>query len=202
MTFKIALTSLFVLALTACGGGGGGGTDSPLANVIQGSTNTNTSTSSSESSSEEPDTPEDPVIPEQPAPPIGPVSSLSITWDAPTTRDDGTAISQNEIQGYVLILVSETDIANNTVLSSVLGSLAPTLSEFLSNPQISNYLSNENIAQLISSGSPNLVVLPSNSTTDYTFSSLSNNTYYVAVSAYDFDNNYSTPGSTISAVLL
>ncbi|HUH36779.1 MAG TPA: hypothetical protein VL027_02425 [Spongiibacteraceae bacterium] len=101
------LTAILALcALAACGGGGGGGgsestaaTDNPPPPVAK------------------PAPPAKPPKPTTPPPPPPPPAftpvTISLSWQIPTTREDGSTLSMAELGGYQIVYYRDGSAANS-----------------------------------------------------------------------------------------
>ena len=107
--FQIPALLLLSLVITACGGGGGGGSDSgdtSTEQVVENSGSNNT-VSSTPAPDTEPD--DEPALEPDPAPtpapdaeadPVSNTATISLNWNAPTTRADNSPLVASDIGGY------------------------------------------------------------------------------------------------------
>lgn len=175
--------SRFVLAgilstvlIVACSGGGGGSASPPV--------------------TPPPVTPP----PEPPTPPPPTTQSVEINWSQPTTRENGVSLPLDELRGYVLLFFERSALQNEPAgIFGVIDSQA----EFEANgSQIGNMLAAEQIEALISSGSPNTMVVNSATQTRHVFEELATgDTYYFAVSPFDAQSAYASVSNTVEVEL-
>lgn len=97
-------TLLLSTIITACGGGGGGGgggdEGTTTEQVVENSGPNNTPNEAPAPAPEPNPTPAPELIPEPEADPVSNTATISLSWNAPTTRADNTALTANEIGGY------------------------------------------------------------------------------------------------------
>jgi hypothetical protein len=123
-------------------------------------------------------------------------STVTLNWSAPTQRLDGTELSTTDINGYVIIFFTESELDTQTLTSSLTD--LPSAETFTSNPSIGEYINSYELPALITEGSPYAILITPGSSESYEFENLENDTYYFAISAYDTDNNYSELSETTS----
>lgn len=102
---QIAAILLIACAITACsGGGGGGGGDS--------------GTSAASSGSSAP-TPVSPTLPSSSTSttPTATAHTLQLSWNVPTTREDGSALVNSDLSGYQIYYYQDGNSANGETVS-------------------------------------------------------------------------------------
>lgn len=124
-------------------------------------------------------------------------NDVTVSWEAPTTREDDSALSKSEIQGYVIVYIEKDELEN---LEEDFFNSNFSKKEFIENPNISKYLPSYTLSTLIENGQPNIII--SNfSETEYTLLNVDPGTHYFAVSAYDYDYIYSRLSKTKSITI-
>lgn len=112
--------SFLTVLTTACGGGGSGGSNSSSS-----SSSNNSSPSASPSPSP---TPASPAPSPFPPPSSTPSYSVRISWAAPVTRADGSALPASAVAGYRLFYTRDnSDPSQDTVISIENGRTASTI---------------------------------------------------------------------------
>ena len=206
-----------LLALMACGGGGGGGSDGGAApggtsgtsgtngtgGVDGGSGGDDGAPSGGGSALAPPDggTTADPGgSPDAARPDEGAATgshSLRLTWSRPTTRADGSPLAADEIQGYVVVFFGLRD---GDAGRGWLDGRLPSLEVFQrQGGQLSAFIDGHALADMVTAGSPHaIVVSPGN--LPYELEGLPADTYYVAVSCFDWAGRYGALSNTERAV--
>lgn len=103
MLSQARLLTIILLSalLTACGGGGGSGSEEPISNSP--SLDSQNSSSNSPPSSTETDSSTN----TPPTPPSNSQTTITISWVAPSTRENGTPLPRSEISGYEIYYFRE-----------------------------------------------------------------------------------------------
>ena len=122
--------------------------------------------------------------------------SITLSWSPPSQRLNGTALSTDDISGYVIVLIAKSEL--NSQFLSLLSPNPPTAAEFMANPNIGDYIDGDELPSMIETGSPFIILVSPGSTNSYTLDQLTQDRYYFAISAYDYDYTFSALSSTIS----
>ena len=120
-------------------------------------------------------------------------TTVTLSWAAPETREDNTALEKTDISGYAIVYFTESELDE---LQDTLFLSHYNKERFLEDPDIAYYLPSYYLPLLIETGSPNIILVPNGDETQYEFSNPDAGRYYFAVSAYDFDDIYSRLSQT------
>jgi hypothetical protein len=124
---------------------------------------------------------------------------VTLSWSNPNTRENGLALSPGEIQGCVIFYFGESDVGEH---QQVAWMRAFSLEDFyLNDSEIGHFVLPDDIPQIIASGTPNAILISSPDQTTYSVGNLVADTYYFAVSCFDWGNLYSRLSSTVSATI-
>lgn len=125
-------------------------------------------------------------------------SSVNLRWRFPVTRLNGEALVPEDIRGHILIYFSESELANN----------APgTLGERIGNEQVfyssqedlGQFIAGTDLPELVATGLPNIILIQAPQSS-YRMEGLDQQTYYFAMSTYDWYGLYSPLSETVKVV--
>lgn len=123
-------------------------------------------------------------------------SNLALSWNLPTRRENEEHLSAADIQSCVILYFRESELINAfTVFPDYIDSFTHFVSK---SSQIGNFISGVDLSEIISTGSPNAVLIPSSEISNYTFYDVKRGTYYFSVTCSDWDDLYSELSTTVS----
>ncbi|MFT7129024.1 MAG: hypothetical protein ACI89U_001137 [Gammaproteobacteria bacterium] len=123
-------------------------------------------------------------------------TNLSLSWDVPSQRENEELLPIEEIQGCVVLYFRESEMIDS---STVFPDYINSFSDFVVNDsQIGSFISGVNLSEIISTGSPHTVLIPSSGISNHTFYDVQSDTYYFSVSCSDWDDLYSELSITVS----
>lgn len=121
-------------------------------------------------------------------------SSLELSWEVPTLREDETLLPPEEIQGYVVVGFAENraeEFVNQLENSYTLG-------DYRDNPSvIKSFITPSDVYFLVKAGVGNAVVIPSVSQTTLLLEDVPADTYHFAITAVDNENQVSSLSQTV-----
>lgn len=123
--------------------------------------------------------------------------AVTLKWRFPVTRLNGDALAPEEVRGHVIIYFSERELDNSP---GTIGERIGTIETFrLNSEDIGQFIANTDLAEIVVTGLPNaiLVLAPQ---TSYRLEGLDQDTYYFAISAYDWLDLYSPLSETVKLV--
>jgi hypothetical protein len=175
--FAVAALSLLSLGLASCGGGSGGGGGDTYATLANSDALIEESVAES---SVEAGTGE---------------FAVNLRWRVPVTRLNGEALAAEDIRGHILISFSESELANNA--PGTLGERIGTPQAFYSSQEdLGQFIASQDLPELVTTGLPNIILIQAPQST-YRIEGLDHQTYYFAVSTYDWYGLYSPLSETV-----
>jgi hypothetical protein len=120
--------------------------------------------------------------------------SVELRWRVPSTRLNGDALSAEAVRGHVIIFFSKTDLKNATeAITQRIGSLRAFRA---AQQEIGRFIHDADLAQIVVTGSPHAVIVPAPQSS-FRLQDLDKDTYYIAISAYDWQGQYSPLSETV-----
>ena len=122
---------------------------------------------------------------------------MNLRWRLPVTRMNGDAMAPEEIRGFVIIFFSEREIDNSP---GTIGEYIGSIEAFrLNREDIGRFIANTDLATIVATGLPNAILVPAPQAS-YRLEGLEQDTYFIAISAYDWFDLYSPLSETVKVV--
>jgi len=126
-------------------------------------------------------------------------TTVNLSWSMPQRRENGESLQPIEIQGCVVLVLQQQQLANQ---QSVLLDLIPSQQAFSDQQQqLNRFINGSDLAAIISAGLPEAILIHSSQQSNYSFEDVDPGTYHFAVSCFDWDNLYSSLSNTVTKTL-